>query len=98
MKNGNYISKALEKERILYKKSIVFDLEDRNLFGYLVPKAKIQQLTNERVKGLLDNRKLPLVLDLDDTLVRSVGADKKKYVLSEDIEKGFYVYLLFISE
>ncbi|KAJ3083463.1 hypothetical protein HK102_001059 [Quaeritorhiza haematococci] len=40
----------------------------------------ILRIISERAMGLLNSRKLPLVLDLDDTLVRVVGNEPGRYV------------------
>lgn len=68
----------------------------RNLFGYLIPKIKIQQLIDDQLNSMLNNRKLPLVLDLDDTLVRSVGVDKGRFVHPDDLGKGLSFFKLIL--
>ncbi|KAJ3216411.1 RNA polymerase II [Dinochytrium kinnereticum] len=54
---------------------------ERNyLFGYLVRKTEMHNLIQTRANSLLVQRRLPLVLDLDDTLVRVVGNEQGRYV------------------
>jgi hypothetical protein len=46
--------------------------ERTNLFGYLCRPGELNHKIEERENALLRARKIPLVLDLDDTLVRIV--------------------------
>lgn len=57
------------------------------IFGYLVKVDEIQRIIQEKVNILLHSRKLPLVLDLDDTLVRAVGDTPGRYVTQVDSTK-----------
>jgi hypothetical protein len=41
--------------------------------------------------SFVKNRKLPLVLDLDDTLVRVVGTSASQHVSEEDALKGYRI-------
>ncbi|KAG2171693.1 hypothetical protein INT43_008073 [Umbelopsis isabellina] len=51
-----------------------------NLFGYLCKHSDMLRIIKEQQEGLLRQRRLPLVLDLDDTLVRLVGNETGRYV------------------
>ncbi|KAJ3137418.1 hypothetical protein HK100_000687 [Physocladia obscura] len=51
--------------------------ERTNVFGYLVRAADVRNFIQQRLTMLTTSRKLPLVLDLDDTLVRMVGSDER---------------------
>jgi hypothetical protein len=57
-------------------------------FGYLIKVKDIQNAIQEMANSLLIGRKLPLVLDLDDTLVRVVGDSPGRYVSVSDSLKG----------
>jgi predicted HAD superfamily phosphohydrolase YqeG len=51
------------------------------VFGYLCRTIDIHRVVQDQVDQLLRSRRLPLVLDLDDTLVRVVADDNPdKYV------------------
>ncbi|KAJ3143741.1 hypothetical protein HK101_003146 [Irineochytrium annulatum] len=54
--------------------------EKTNLFGYLVKSADMRNFIQMRANAFILQRKLPLVLDLDDTLVRVVGNEPGRYV------------------
>ncbi|KAJ3324958.1 Multiple epidermal growth factor-like domains protein 8 [Boothiomyces sp. JEL0866] len=56
------------------------------IFGYLCKPADIRKVIEEQSETFLRTRKLPLVLDLDDTLVRVVGNAPGRYVPEQDIE------------
>lgn len=58
------------------------------LFGYLIKTSEIHRIITESAKNLLLARKLPLILDLDDTLVRVVGDAPGRYVSVSDSLKG----------
>lgn len=45
-------------------------------------------LISSQKYNLLKARRLPLVLDLDDTLVRLVGNERSRYVSDVDAAKG----------
>ncbi|KAI8905936.1 hypothetical protein EDD86DRAFT_248875 [Gorgonomyces haynaldii] len=59
--------------------------KDVNLFGFLVKQADVTAFIQKRVSDLLKTRRLPLVLDLDDTLVRAVGDEPGRYVPLHEI-------------
>jgi hypothetical protein len=59
----------------------------RFLFGYLVKHEAMIHIVKESMTELLHCRKLPLVLDLDDTLVRIVGEGNERHVPEADIPK-----------
>ena len=47
------------------------------ILGFFVDKIRIKKEIKMKVDSLLNNRRLPLVLDLDDTLVRIVGGNTR---------------------
>ncbi|RUS18702.1 hypothetical protein BC938DRAFT_475916 [Jimgerdemannia flammicorona] len=51
-----------------------------NIFGYICKHSDMQRIIREQQDGMLKLRRLPLVLDLDDTLVRLVGSEPGRYV------------------
>ncbi|KAI9319727.1 hypothetical protein BX666DRAFT_1319475 [Dichotomocladium elegans] len=57
---------------------------DKYLFGYLCKREDIIQAARSAMEAIVFNRKLPLVLDLDDTLVRLVGDGNDRYVPESD--------------
>jgi hypothetical protein len=56
------------------------------IFGYLVKPVELQKVIHDQAEMLLRSRKLPLVLDLDDTLVRVVGNTPGRYVPDSQAE------------
>lgn len=52
----------------------------RYLFGYLCKREEIVQSAKTAMESVIFNKKLPLVLDLDDTLVRLVGDGNDRHV------------------
>ncbi|KAJ3410084.1 RNA polymerase II [Chytridiales sp. JEL 0842] len=58
--------------------------ERTNLFGYLVKASDMNTFIQQHVEMLMGLRRLPLVLDLDDTLVRVVGDEEGRYVKESD--------------
>eukprot|EP00842_Homolaphlyctis_polyrhiza_P003910 jgi/Hompol1/451/HPOL_004732-RA len=59
--------------------------ERTNMFGYLYKPDDICKNIQERAEALLRLRRIPLVLDLDDTLVRVVGNTPGRYVPESEI-------------
>lgn len=57
------------------------------LFGYLIKHVDMIRIVKESMNEIIYQRKLPLVLDLDDTLVRLVGEGNERYVPEIDIPK-----------
>ncbi|KAI9321258.1 hypothetical protein BX666DRAFT_1850875 [Dichotomocladium elegans] len=57
------------------------------LLGYLCKREDIIQAATNAVGATVNNRKLPLVLDLDDTLVRLVGDGNDRHVPEADAYK-----------
>ena len=49
------------------------------------------RIVKEAMEGLLYSRKLPLVLDLDDTLVRLVGEGNDRHVPESDVHKCKFI-------
>ncbi|KAI9309182.1 hypothetical protein BJ944DRAFT_154818 [Cunninghamella echinulata] len=57
------------------------------LFGYLIKHEDMIRIVRESLDELLVQRKLPLVLDLDDTLIRLVGEGSDRFVSESDLHK-----------
>ncbi|EIE76558.1 hypothetical protein RO3G_01262 [Rhizopus delemar RA 99-880] len=57
------------------------------MFGYLIRQIDMVRNVKDCVHELVRHRKLPLVLDLDDTLVRLVGNENGRFVSESDIPK-----------
>lgn len=55
------------------------------LFGYLIKHDDMIRIVKDSMNEIIYQRKLPLVLDLDDTLVRLVGEGNERYVPEVDI-------------
>ncbi|KAK3847595.1 MAG: hypothetical protein J3R72DRAFT_168129 [Linnemannia gamsii] len=55
-----------------------------NIFGYICKHDYLATVINGQKMNLLNNRRLPLVLDLDDTLVRLIGNERTRYVSEAD--------------
>lgn len=66
---------------------LTFFFKNRHLFGYLIKHTDMIRIVKESMTEILNLRKLPLVLDLDDTLVRLVGEGNERYVKEADIPK-----------
>ena len=49
------------------------------------------RIVKEAMEGLLYSRKLPLVLDLDDTLVRLVGEGNDRHVPESDVHRCKFI-------
>lgn len=61
---------------------------DSNIFGYICKHDYLANVINGQKMNLLHNRRLPLVLDLDDTLVRLIGNERTRYVSEADAMTG----------
>jgi hypothetical protein len=57
------------------------------MFGFLIRQIDMVRNVKDCVHELVRHRKLPLVLDLDDTLVRLVGNENGRFVPEADIPK-----------
>ncbi|KAJ1650048.1 hypothetical protein IWQ61_009047 [Dispira simplex] len=58
-----------------------------NLFGYLYRRSELKRIIVEQQRNLLRSRRLPLVFDLDDTLVRVVADNDKRYIPEKEAAK-----------
>lgn len=61
------------------------------VFGYLCKPDDLNQVIQDQTDLLLRSRKLPLVLDLDDTLVRVVGNQTGRYVPEIQVPQGSFL-------
>ncbi|KAI8639866.1 hypothetical protein BD408DRAFT_349057 [Parasitella parasitica] len=71
----------------LYELHLKPSRDKQFLFGYLVKHEDMIRIVKDSMNELLHCRKLPLVLDLDDTLVRIVGEGNERHVPEADIPK-----------
>ncbi|OAC99454.1 hypothetical protein MUCCIDRAFT_92743 [Mucor lusitanicus CBS 277.49] len=71
----------------LYELHLKPSRDKQFLFGYLVKHEAMIHIVKQSMEELLHSRKLPLVLDLDDTLVRIVGEGNERHVPEADIPK-----------
>jgi len=62
------------------------------LEGYVYKVSVLQQLLTDQRLRLLQMRKLPLVLDLDDTILRAVGDEGVKKVSERDAQSGIFIF------
>lgn len=62
--------------------------ERTTIFGYLIRPEDIKKVIRDRADLFFKARKIPLVLDLDDTLVRAVGEETGRYVHPSQVELG----------
>ncbi|KND03393.1 uncharacterized protein SPPG_00881 [Spizellomyces punctatus DAOM BR117] len=53
------------------------DKLNRKIFAYFIPAGAIRKALRQQVDKMLFDRKLPLVLDIDDTILRAVGPEPK---------------------
>ncbi|CEI92836.1 hypothetical protein RMCBS344292_07085 [Rhizopus microsporus] len=63
------------------------DTAEGYMFGFLIRQIDMVRNVKDCVHELVRHRKLPLVLDLDDTLVRLVGNENGRFVPEADIPK-----------
>ncbi|KAI8379104.1 uncharacterized protein BYT42DRAFT_593378 [Radiomyces spectabilis] len=57
------------------------------LFGYLCKHSEMIRIVRGSMEELIYQRRLPLVLDLDDTMVRLVGDGDERFVPEKDVHK-----------
>ncbi|KAK4514645.1 uncharacterized protein ATC70_002246 [Mucor velutinosus] len=86
MRKSAYVAMRTEDGE-LYELHLKPSRDKQFLFGYLVKHEAMVHIVKESMKELLHCRKLPLVLDLDDTLVRIVGEGNERHVPEADISK-----------
>ncbi|KAJ1967450.1 hypothetical protein H4R34_006388, partial [Dimargaris verticillata] len=58
-----------------------------NLFGYIYRRSELKRIILNQQQSLLNHRRLPLVFDLDDTLVRVVANNDPRYVPEHEAAK-----------
>ncbi|KAI8928316.1 hypothetical protein BC831DRAFT_423704 [Entophlyctis helioformis] len=85
MRKSTYITLKEQRTGDRWELHLKPTKERTNIFGYLCKADDITKVIQERAKMLLLSRKLPLVLDLDDTLVRVVGNAPGRYVPESEI-------------
>ncbi|KAI9203086.1 uncharacterized protein BJ171DRAFT_425749 [Polychytrium aggregatum] len=86
MRKSTYISILEQNSGEFWELHLKPTKERTNILGYLCRGSDIQRDIQSRAEALLRGRKLPLVLDLDDTLVRVVGNEPGRYVSEADAQ------------
>ncbi|KAI9485687.1 MAG: hypothetical protein EXX96DRAFT_16356 [Benjaminiella poitrasii] len=86
LRKSAYVGMRTE-EGELYELHLKPSRDKMFLFGYMIKHVDMIRIVKESMNELLYHRKLPLVLDLDDTLVRLVGEGNERYVKEADIPK-----------
>ncbi|KAI8995128.1 hypothetical protein BC832DRAFT_536024 [Gaertneriomyces semiglobifer] len=82
-KEGNSWELYVKPDETLNKRGEPPKLKNIRLEGYLQRQFTLRSLLNSKVQDLISKRKLPLVLDIDDTLLRIVGNNSAKYIPTE---------------
>ncbi|KAF9955138.1 hypothetical protein BGZ72_003983 [Mortierella alpina] len=86
MRKSTYIELKAENSPVQWELHLK-PTKDRSIFGYIVKHDDLANMINNQKVNLLRTRRLPLVLDLDDTLVRLVGNERSRYVSEADAAK-----------
>ncbi|CAO3567537.1 unnamed protein product [Mortierella alpina] len=86
MRKSTYIELRAEHSSVQWELHLK-PTKDRSIFGYIVKHDELANMINNQKVNLLRTRRLPLVLDLDDTLVRLVGNERSRYVSETDAAK-----------
>ncbi|KAJ3187283.1 hypothetical protein HDU85_006570 [Gaertneriomyces sp. JEL0708] len=82
-KEGNSWELYVKPDETLNKRGEPPKLKNIRLEGYLQRQFTLRSLLSSKVQDLISKRKLPLVLDIDDTLLRIVGSNSAKYIPTE---------------
>ncbi|KAF9986475.1 hypothetical protein BGZ75_001778 [Mortierella antarctica] len=86
MRKSTYIELRAENSSVQWELHLK-PTKDRSIFGYIVKHDDLANMIHNQKVNLLRTRRLPLVLDLDDTLVRLVGNERSRYVSEADAAK-----------
>ncbi|KAJ3233980.1 hypothetical protein HDU81_001805 [Chytriomyces hyalinus] len=78
-KTGYIIVKEASSNEI-WELHLKVSRERTNIFGYLIKASEVRRFVQINASTILAGRRLPLVLDLDDTLVRMIGTEEGRYV------------------
>ncbi|KAJ3403384.1 hypothetical protein HDU80_004237 [Chytriomyces hyalinus] len=78
-KTGYIIVKEASSNEI-WELHLKVSRERTNIFGYLIRASEVRRFVQINASTILAGRRLPLVLDLDDTLVRMIGTEEGRYV------------------
>ncbi|KAI8138435.1 hypothetical protein BJV82DRAFT_523411 [Fennellomyces sp. T-0311] len=84
LRKSAYIEMRAE-DGVQWELHLKISRDKQYLFGYLCKHETMLQIVKESMESLLYQRKLPLVLDLDDTLVRIVGAGNDRHVPENEV-------------
>ncbi|KAI8596018.1 hypothetical protein EDD21DRAFT_328690, partial [Dissophora ornata] len=87
MRKSAYIDFTAENSQVQWELHLKPSRDRTNIFGYLCKHDDIVNVIRNQKYNLLKARRLPLVLDLDDTLVRLVGNERSRYVSEVDAAK-----------
>ncbi|KAF9199209.1 hypothetical protein BGZ49_010710, partial [Haplosporangium sp. Z 27] len=84
---STYIEFKAENSSVQWELHLKPSRDRTNIFGYICKHDDLVNMINSQKFNLLKARRLPLVLDLDDTLVRLVGSERTRYVSETDAAK-----------
>ncbi|KAF9369927.1 hypothetical protein CPB97_003165, partial [Podila verticillata] len=84
MRKSTYIDIRAENSSVRWELHLKPSRDRSNVFGYICQHDDLVKLISAQKFNLLKSRRLPLVLDLDDTLVRLVGNERTRYVSETD--------------
>ncbi|KAF9333888.1 hypothetical protein BG006_002998, partial [Podila minutissima] len=84
MRKSTYIDIRAENSSVRWELHLKPSRDRSNVFGYICQHDDLVKLISAQKFNLLKSRRLPLVLDLDDTLVRLVGNERQRYVSETD--------------
>ncbi|KAF9155974.1 hypothetical protein BGX20_004339, partial [Mortierella sp. AD010] len=87
MRKSAYIEFKAENSTVQWELHLKPSRDRTNIFGYICKHDDLANMINNQKFNLLKARRLPLVLDLDDTLVRLVGSERTRYVSEADAAK-----------
>ncbi|KAF8923494.1 hypothetical protein BGZ58_002894 [Dissophora ornata] len=87
IRESAYIDFTAENSQVQWELHLKPSRDRTNIFGYLCKHDDIVNVIRNQKYNLLKARRLPLVLDLDDTLVRLVGNERSRYVSEVDAAK-----------
>ncbi|KAF9343945.1 hypothetical protein BGX26_004993, partial [Mortierella sp. AD094] len=87
MRKSAYIEFKAENSTVQWELHLKPSRDRTNIFGYICKHDDLANMINSQKFNLLKARRLPLVLDLDDTLVRLVGSERTRYVSETDAAK-----------
>ncbi|KAJ1978208.1 hypothetical protein H4R35_001993 [Dimargaris xerosporica] len=82
-----YVTIRAENSSELWDLHLKPSRDKSNLFGYIYRRSELKRIILNQQQSLLNHRRLPLVFDLDDTLVRVVANNDPRYVPEHEAAK-----------